>query len=318
MYGSPRSSASFLFLTQLLVVRNKLDQKIARMTNALADAGKPGLSVDAQLPLLTQAFEAGLGATVIMPRFSLENAAEVQLAFQNQAKALTYKREQLPADLPTLSPAASHLLIMEEWLQGVSRVRPQMGQVERVRLAAEISSDPAGTSLAVMQLPYLSQPYWVGLDMPETVPDPDDPTKLIPLVLDRDYLSIVTVGLGVAPAFGTPQCGLLLDEWTEVIPTKTATTGVAVNYNQPNAESPQCWLLAVSPTLTGSWTWDNLVAILNSTLEQAKRRAVEPDHIAAHSNLGQLLPATLTAQGSVPDASISLNYSRLYTTKKVQ
>ncbi|MEZ0539921.1 hypothetical protein [Fibrella arboris] len=317
LYGSPRSSATFLFLTQLLTVRNKLATKIARMTSALTSASQPGLSVDAQLPLLTQAFEAGLGATSILPRFSLENAPEVQVAFQNQAKTMTYKRTQLLAELPTLSTAASQLLILEEWLQGVGRVRPQIGQLERVKLAAELDSDPSGTSLAVIQLPYLNQPYWVGLDMPENIPDPADSTQTIPFQLDRDYLSIVLMNPAVAPAFGTPQCGFLLDEWTEVIPTKKTTTGVAVNYNQPNAESPQCWLLAVSPTLVGNWSWDNLVAILNSTLEQAKRRAVEPDHIAAHSNLGQLLPATITAQGSAPDTSISLQYDRLYTTRNV-
>ncbi|MBO0935320.1 hypothetical protein J2I47_02040 [Fibrella sp. HMF5335] len=312
LYGSPNNRPAFLFLTQLLVVRNKLTQKVAVMTKALTDAAKPGLSIDAQLPLLAEAVTAGLGTALVLPRFSLENAAEVQIAFQNQAKALTFKREQLLADLPTLSTPAANLLIMEEWLQGVSRVRPQMGQLERLKLAAELGTDTPGTALSVLQLPYLAQPYWVGLDLPETMPDPSDATKTVPLVLDRDYLSIITVGQGAAPVFGNPQCGLLLDESTEVIPTKSTTTGLAVNYNQPNAESPQCMLLAVSPTLLGNWTWDNLVAILNSTLEQAKRRAVEPDHLALHSNLGQLLPATITAQGSVPDASISLNYSRLY------
>ena len=312
LYGSPNNRPAFLFLTQLLVVRNKLTQKAALMTNALADAAKPGLSIDAQLPLLAGAVTAGLGATQVLPRFSLENAAEVQIAFQNQAKTLTFKREQFSDDLPTLGTATADLLIMDEWLQGISRVRPQMGQLERLKLAAETTADVPGTALSVLQLPYLAQPYWVGLDLPETMPDPDDTTKTVPLVLDRDYLSIINVGLGAAPVFGNPQCGLLLDEWTEVIPTKSATTGVAVNYNQPNAESPQCMLLAVSPTLRGNWTWDNLVAILNSTLEQAKRRAVEPDHLALHSNLGQLLPATITAQGSVPDTTISLNYSRLY------
>lgn len=312
LYGSPNNRPAFLFLTQLLVVRNKLTQKADQMTTALASAAQPGLSIDAQLPLLNDAIRAGLGATVVMPRFALENAAEVQIAFQNSAKTLTFKRKQLTDGLPTLSTKAADLLIMEEWLQGVGRVRPQMGQLERLKLAAEATTDVPGTALSVLQLPYLAQPYWVGLDLPETMPDPDDATKTIPLVLDRDYLSIINVGLGAAPVFGGNQCGLLIDEWTEVIPTKSATTGVAVNYNQPNAESPQCMLLAVSPVLLGNWTWDNLVAILNSTLEQAKRRAVEPDHLALHSNLGQLLPATITAQGSVPDTTISLNYNRLY------
>ncbi|MCY7352115.1 MAG: hypothetical protein LH606_15870, partial [Cytophagaceae bacterium] len=169
--------------------------------------------------------------------------------------------------------------------------------------------------LIPIQIPYLQQPYWVGLEMPETLPDPDDTTKQIPVAVDRDYLSIVTLGLDNAHTFGGLQGGLLLDEWTEVIPVKTETTGIAVNYNQPNAESPQSWLLAVSPTLQGNWDWETLVAILNETLERAKQRAVEPDQLASKTNLGQLLPATITPQSSDPDAGSFLAYSKLYTVK---
>ena len=318
-YGSPNARPTFGLLTQLLVVLHKLTGKVAAMDKLLADA--VGIPANDQIPMLTQTLQAAAGSgLVIVPKFRLDpdNAAEVQLAHQNRDKLLTFKQQQLQDSLPSLDAATCAELITEEWVQGISRVRPRVGQLERVKLAAEMLSATAPTALIPLQLPYLQQPYWVGLEMPEMLPDPDDATKQIPVLVDRDYLSIVSLGLGNAHTFGGLQCGLLLDEWTEVIPVKTETTGVAVNYNQPNAESPQSWLLAVSPTLKGNWDWDTLVAILNETLERAKQRAVEPDHLANATNLGQLLPATITPQSSDPNAGSFLAYSKLYAVAKVQ
>ena len=48
------------------------------------------------------------------------------------------------------------------------------------------------------------------------------------------------------------QGGLLIDDWTEVIPVKDETTGIAFNYNQPNAMPPQAFALAVPPKITWS------------------------------------------------------------------
>jgi hypothetical protein len=53
-------------------------------------------------------------------------------------------------------------------------------------------------------------------------------------------------------------------------------------------------LLAVPPALTGSWSWDDLVATLLETLQAAKSRAVEPAQIDA-SSYAQFLPTTLMA-----------------------
>jgi hypothetical protein len=102
------------------------------------------------------------------------------------------------------------------------------------------------------------------------------------------------------------QAGLLIDEWSEVIPNRFETTGIAAHFDQPNTEPPQCVLLAVSPTFKGHWTWDDLVATLDDTLDRAKRRAVEPDFLRT-TPYAQLLPAVLSTFTSFPFGTISTN-----------
>ena len=64
----------------------------------------------------------------------------------------------------------------------------------------------------------------------------------------------------------TRQCGLLLDEWTEVIPGKEETTGITFHYDRPNSEPPQVLLLAVSPALKGGWQWNDLIDTLREVM----------------------------------------------------
>ena len=63
-------------------------------------------------------------------------------------------------------------------------------------------------------------------------------------------------------------------------------------------------LLAVTPEITGSWSWDDLLACVTETLDRAKTRAVELDQVA-DTPYGQLVPAILTAVSSFPFATIS-------------
>ena len=91
-----------------------------------------------------------------------------------------------------------------------------------------------------------------------------------------------------------PQCGLLLDEWTEVIPADTETTGVAFHFDKPNAEPPQAILLALPAQFTGAWKWGDLVDALQETLDLARSRAVEPQQID-QTALSVFLPATIMA-----------------------
>ncbi len=53
-------------------------------------------------------------------------------------------------------------------------------------------------------------------------------------------------------------------------------------------------LLALPPVLRGNWNWNDLVAMLNQTLDDARKRGVEPALIDS-SNYAQFLPATVMA-----------------------
>ena len=92
---------------------------------------------------------------------------------------------------------------------------------------------------------------------------------------------------------GGPVTGLLVDEWTELLPgadrVRAATdiapaatspaeselTGLAFHYDRPDAKAPHTVLVAVPPDLDRGWTFDGLVQVLRETLELAKLRAVD-------------------------------------------
>jgi hypothetical protein len=64
-------------------------------------------------------------------------------------------------------------------------------------------------------------------------------------------------------------------------------------------------LLVAPPVINGKWEWADLVDTLHETLELAKRRAVEPDHIDS-TPYARYLPATISAATFQP-ISIGLN-----------
>jgi hypothetical protein len=90
------------------------------------------------------------------------------------------------------------------------------------------------------------------------------------------------------------QCGILLDEWTEVIPATQKDTGLTFNFDRPNNEAPQSFLLVTPASATAAWQWADLVDTLNETLDLAKTRAVEPVHLD-NTAYSRFLPATIMA-----------------------
>lgn len=108
--------------------------------------------------------------------------------------------------------------------------------------------------LNVQQFPYRQNDYWIGEELPayyfqNHLTDTDQ--------VSRDKLSIVSLmddNIKIKFQEGTNLseaqiCGLLIDEWVEVIPNKEETTGISFNYDQPNAEAPQSILLAIPPKI---------------------------------------------------------------------
>ena len=202
----------------------------------------------------------------IVPRVELRNRGELDVA--------------LAAGLA--SPAA-----VEGWLEGAATVRESAAAMSDLRVLA----DAGGADLpaaAVAQLPHAAGKQWLGGDLPAEAPR-------------EGRLSLVLLGPDALPAEGATGSSLLVDEWSETIPSREETTGVAVYSDQPDATAPQCVLIAVPPQKRGAWRLGDLLQTLHDTLELAKSRAVELEHLQ-DSLYGQLLP--LISGELVPEAAI--------------
>jgi hypothetical protein len=226
----------------------------------------------------------------ILPVFTYRNAADIQQSHADQPQLLKYAKETLKMIFPA-----------DEWLQSVSHVRPRTARWDGVRALVE-SFNAASLELNPLQLPYRARDSWLAVEFPETDELTHEPFNIL-----HDTLSVITHGEEALTSSG--QCGLLIDDWTEMIPTKEEVTGLTFNYDRPNASPPQALLLAVTPEETGQWDWDDLVGILHDTLQRAKRRAVEPLMLdkVNRPELGVLLPAVV-ADFSQYDLNISLDY----------
>jgi hypothetical protein len=183
---------------------------------------------------------------------------------------------------------------VDDWLHGMARVREKPRLWEQTVLLADALLGPGGLlgtgilnwpepQLTPVQLPYVQKDHWLGLEFAK---DPNLPNQL-----DEDRL-LFTAHYATSLT-SDRQCGLLLDEWTEVIPAERETTGVAVHHNGPDSEPPQAMLLVVPPVPTagGQWSATDLVDAITETFELAKTRAVEPAHLGATA-FAHLLPAT--------------------------
>ena len=271
-----------------------LDRAAALVSQASAD-----LSLERQAKLLVEAGKIVFAETFnLLPIFTCRN--ELDLATAAAARA------QLLAHAKARTPGASESLLVEEWLQGLARVRPKLHRWEIVRTLAETLSD-VELALLPAQVPFRALDSWLALEFPEH--DPLDPAK--PFGILRDTLSIAAHG-AVAFKVATPRSGILIDDWTEEIPTGEEITGISFRFNQPNAAPPQAMLLVVAPEETGSWSWEDLVGTLSDTLARAKRRAVEPSHLEKEGLLwNAVAPALVSEFSTLEDADVSLDQLRM-------
>jgi hypothetical protein len=184
---------------------------------------------------------------------------------------------------------------VDDWLHGVGRVREKMHHWENVVLVGEALQVDRPGDLTPLQLPYGEDEPWLALEIPDGYK------------IDSDRL-LYTAHFAEPFDKTKPVCGLLVDEWTEVIPGTEVTTGIAFHFDRPNAEPPQAWLLALPAVRDGAWSLEELLAAVNDTLDSAKRRAIEPVHVDS-TTYSWFLPATVSAY-TFPEISISNNLLR--------
>ncbi|MEO8621008.1 MAG: hypothetical protein ABI625_08075 [bacterium] len=159
-------------------------------------------------------------------------------------------------------------LAANTWFARSARVRAAVARMGGCLRTAEILNTGARLDLKVAQLPFLAGERWVGLP------------PLANTTIPNSKLSLVLHTLGTITA-GARLYGLVVDEWTEVIPNVKETTALTFQYNPPDASAPQSVLLAVPPIPENDWTVESLHRVLMETLDMAKLRAVDPDLLGA-------------------------------------
>jgi hypothetical protein len=154
---------------------------------------------------------------------------------------------------------------------------------------AQILGRSVRLDLRVAQVPHQQGGRWVAL------PSDDPPVD-----------GLASLLLQSAPRqFDGTLCGLLVDEWTELVPSRQETTGIAFQYDPPDAAAPQAILLAVPAVVGEPWTVRSLNRVLLETLDMARLRAVDPTLLG---DVGHFLPATYLAFNAHADAvSSNLN-----------
>jgi hypothetical protein len=238
------------------------------------DAADAAAAAAAKVDALVAAAKALLGDDVIVvPEFGLQTAQADEWA--NAIGASTGG-----ALLDWLKTTAKIDFPVEEWLSGAARVRPALRAWEAITALAGALGRPEPALLPI-QLPFEATAPWLALQFrPDYVIASDR-------LLYTAYYS--------APFDKTArQCGLLFDEWSEVIPATNRDTGITFNFNRPDNEAPQTILVATPASASGQWQWDDLVGALNETLDLAKKRAVEPTQLDG-TPYAPLLPATTMA-----------------------
>ena len=228
----------------------------------------------AQVQALQEAAKALLGASfVLVPEFAYSNNQGAELANAvaagNSGALLAYLNGTLAIPRP-----------VDEWLAGVARVRPPLRAWETSTLLATAFKRPE-PRLVPAQLPYEANAPWLALQFPAAYE------------ITGDRL-LYTAHYAAPFDPSAHQCGLLLDDWTEVIPGTTKDTGITFNFDRPDNEPPQSILLVTPATADGVWHWEDVIGALNETLDLAKKRALEPSMLDP-TMYSRLLPATIMA-----------------------
>jgi hypothetical protein len=165
---------------------------------------------------------------------------------------------------------------VEEWLGRAARVRRGAGAYDDLRLYVEAAGgvpDP----LTVVQLPLVATEAWLGGQLAKDAAPRNELRSWVRP--DGPRVHVVAAGTPALAGNATVH-GLVLDEYVEVLPAPTVTTGVALHYDAPKARPPQSVLLALHPDPSQPWSWELIEETVLEALALARLRLVELDDLA--------------------------------------
>ncbi len=277
-------------IAAVLNLKSDIDRRIAETNTLLAGLPSIPASSDKVQQLLAAAKKIFGDDVIVLPHFLMpeQQGNEWENAFGNRERLLTYLKTNRQVQFP-----------VDDWLSGVARVREKIFHLENTALLTNGFKPGRDVDITPLQFPFR----------------PDDSYRWLAMQFrdDEESYSIDSDTLLYSAHFAVPfnktqmQCGVLVDEWTEVIPSKEESTGIGFHYDQPNTEPPQTLMLVIPSRIRGTWRWDDLVDGLSETFMMAKKRAVEPQQLDT-TGYAQLLPATMMATTRYPiTVSANLN-----------
>jgi hypothetical protein len=150
----------------------------------------------------------------------------------------------------------------------------------------------AADSLVVAQAPIDAGETWVAL-----------PSAQAPRAGRTSWV----LDTAVTTLANTPVAGLLVDQWVDVVPQSTLSTGIAFGYAAPATQPPQAILLAVPPDARPNWSVEAIERVILETLDLARIRAVDPDSL---QSFGHIVPALFMAMNQASDSTVSTDLSQ--------
>jgi hypothetical protein len=222
-----------------------------------------------------------------------DSIGRLQLAFGSGFVVLASfspSSDAVAAFTPAMAPAGADPAALRAWLARAAPVREAVAALDCAlayadALAAVDAAAPVAT-LWVGQLGSSPSERWVGLE------------SLAGSTIQGGRVSLVAM----TPSADLPTgaiAGLMVDEWSEVVPSTHETTSVTFHYEAPTATAPQVLLLGVPPEGREAWTVDDAVTMATEALALAQIRLVDLDDIP---DLGQILPAFVTAENPAGDS----------------
>jgi hypothetical protein len=234
-----------------------------------------------------ETMEAGLDRSVASASQQVEHdLARLRLIFGDNYPAAPLftcaNGDELASSLAAAKPLLDEdPLAATLWLQQHALVRPAVGRLFAALTDVEMRGrDLDAGQLEVLQLPHRQGDRWVGLPLAEGGSLHVGAASVVIHTLDE-----------LDPR--SRLAAWVVDQWSEVIPRRTETTGVSFHFDAPGARAPQSILLAVPPDPTADgWKLDDLIDSMREVVGLSKMRAVDLDHLEA---IGRFLPAMYLA-----------------------
>ena len=168
---------------------------------------------------------------------------------------------------------------VEDWLYSVARVREKIFHWENVAVLAEGFKPSTSIDLKPIQLPYKAavEPDGSDKDRWLAMKFKDEKDLTDKYKIDSDKL-LYTACFAADFDKTQFQCGILIDEWTEVIPERRNNRD-CVSLRSTQYRTTTSNVDGSTSCNYGRMKWDNIVDSLKETLSMAKKRAIEPSQI---------------------------------------